>query len=184
MLLPEAEQQKAAETWHPPGAPWLPRSLGPGPALGEGRLTVEMIPRARRTKQEVSPSQEDCVPERGQHYQGRLAVTSQGAPCLPWASEQARSLSKGKGFSPEVKLEENFCRNPNKDEEGAWCFVAGQNEDFQYCDLNYCGKWQGCRQRRKGQRHCLFATAHCVAMFAFIPALQKQWGLALCPLQR
>nr|XP_013002919.1 prothrombin isoform X1 [Cavia porcellus] len=108
------------------------------PVCGEGRLTVEMIPRARRTKQEVSPSQEDCVPERGQHYQGRLAVTSQGAPCLPWASEQARSLSKGKGFSPEVKLEENFCRNPNKDEEGAWCFVAGQNEDFQYCDLNYC----------------------------------------------
>ncbi|XP_005384064.1 PREDICTED: prothrombin [Chinchilla lanigera] len=108
------------------------------PVCGEARLTVEMIPRARGTGLDVSPSPEDCVPERGRHYRGRLAVTSQGSPCLPWAGEQAKSLSQDKDFSPEVKLEENFCRNPNKDEEGAWCFVAGENRDFQYCDLNYC----------------------------------------------
>ncbi|XP_004851961.1 prothrombin [Heterocephalus glaber] len=108
------------------------------PVCGEARFTVEMTPRSGGSRPDVSSSLADCVPQRGRQYQGRLAVTSKGSPCLPWASEQARSLSQDKDFSPEVKLEENFCRNPNKDEEGAWCFVAGESSHIQYCDLNYC----------------------------------------------
>lgn len=91
----------------------------------------------------ASPSVELCVPERGQHYQGRLAVTIHGSPCLPWASSMAKALSQDQDFSPAVPLVENFCRNPDGDEEGAWCYVGGKTGDFEYCDLQYCGERTG-----------------------------------------
>uniref|UniRef100_A0A8C6QPB5 Prothrombin n=1 Tax=Nannospalax galili TaxID=1026970 RepID=A0A8C6QPB5_NANGA len=104
----------------------------------EGRTTVEMTPRSGGPKGNLSPPSEQCIPERGRLYQGRLAVTIQGSPCLPWVSAPAKALSKDQDFNPEVKLEENFCRNPDGDEEGVWCYVAGRPGDFEYCDLNYC----------------------------------------------
>ncbi|MCQ7614244.1 trypsin-like serine protease, partial [Salmonella enterica] len=108
------------------------------PICGQGHTTVSMTPRTRGSKGKLSPPAEQCVPERGQLYQGNLAVTTHGSPCLPWASAQAKALSKDQDFNPEVKLTENFCRNPDRDEEGVWCYVAGHAGDFEYCDLNYC----------------------------------------------
>ncbi|XP_015333346.1 prothrombin isoform X8 [Marmota marmota marmota] len=108
------------------------------PVCGEERFTVEMTPHSGGSRGNLSPSSEQCVPERGRQYEGKLAVTTHGSPCLSWSSPQAKALSKDQDFSPEVKLVENFCRNPDGDEEGAWCYVAGQAGDFEYCDLNYC----------------------------------------------
>ncbi|XP_021571852.1 prothrombin isoform X2 [Carlito syrichta] len=105
---------------------------------GQDRVTVEMTPPSRDPGVNLSPPVEQCVPERGRQYQGRLAVTTQGSPCLAWSSMKAKSLSKDQDFSPDVQLVENFCRNPDGDEEGAWCYVAGEPGDFEYCDLNYC----------------------------------------------
>ncbi|XP_034349851.1 prothrombin [Arvicanthis niloticus] len=104
----------------------------------EGRTTVEMTPRSRGSKENLSPPLGQCLTERGRLYQGNLAVTALGSPCLAWNSLPAKTLSKYQDFDPEVKLVENFCRNPDWDEEGAWCYVAGQPGDFEYCSLNYC----------------------------------------------
>ncbi|XP_057637708.1 prothrombin [Chionomys nivalis] len=104
----------------------------------EGRTTVEMVPRSGGSKGNLPPPLEQCVTERGRLYQGNLAVTTLGSPCLAWASSPAKGLSKFQDFDPEVKLVENFCRNPDGDEEGVWCYVAGQPGDFEYCSLNYC----------------------------------------------
>lgn len=123
----------------PPSAPLPP--LLPG---GHG-VTAQLTPYSSSTKN-LSPSLESCVPDRGQQYQGRLAVTTHGSPCLVWASSDAEALSKDQDFNREVKLVENFCRNPDGDEEGVWCYVAGKPGFFEYCDLNYCGEragWEG-----------------------------------------
>ncbi|XP_037696384.1 prothrombin [Choloepus didactylus] len=108
------------------------------PVCGQDNFTVQLTPRSGGTKVKPSLPWEPCVPERGRHYQGRLAVSAHGSPCLAWASAQAKALSKDQDFSPAVPLVENFCRNPDGDEEGAWCYVAGEIGDFEYCDLNYC----------------------------------------------
>lgn len=88
----------------------------------------------------LPPSSEHCVPERGRYYQGRQAVTAHGSTCLAWASSQAKALSKDQDFNPAVPLVENFCRNPDGDEEGAWCYVSEGPGGFEYCDLDYCGE--------------------------------------------
>ncbi|KAM7086817.1 prothrombin [Molossus nigricans] len=105
------------------------------PVCGQQKVTVELTPRSTVN---LSPPSNLCVPERGRHYEGHLAVTMQGSPCLAWASEQAKALSKDQDFSPEVPLVENFCRNPDGDQEGVWCYVGRNTGDFEYCDLNYC----------------------------------------------
>nr|XP_020012016.1 prothrombin isoform X2 [Castor canadensis] len=104
----------------------------------EGRVTVQMTPRAGGSRVSPSPQPAQCVPERGRLYQGSKAVTALGSPCLAWANTKAKALSKDQDFNPDLKLEENFCRNPDGDEEGVWCYVAGEPGDFEYCDLNYC----------------------------------------------
>ncbi|XP_007998145.1 zinc finger protein 408 isoform X3 [Chlorocebus sabaeus] len=108
------------------------------PVCGQDQVTVAMTPRSRGSSVTLSPPSEECVPDRGRQYQGRLAVTTHGLPCLAWASAQAKALSKHQDFDSAVQLVENFCRNPDGDEEGVWCYVAGKPGDFEYCDLNYC----------------------------------------------
>ncbi|XP_058162249.1 prothrombin [Dasypus novemcinctus] len=108
------------------------------PVCGQENFTVKLTPRFGGSRTKPSRPSEPCVPERGREYQGRLAATIHGSACLPWASAQAKALSKDEDFSSAVPLVENFCRNPDGDEEGAWCYVAGGTGDFEYCDLNYC----------------------------------------------
>lgn len=106
---------------------------------------MPMTPRSRGSTVNLSPPSDACIPERGRYYQGRQAVTAHGSPCLAWASSQAKALSKDQDFNPAVPLVENFCRNPDGDEEGAWCYVSEEPGGFEYCDLDYCGEagWRG-----------------------------------------
>ncbi|KAM9220047.1 prothrombin isoform 2-T2 [Dugong dugon] len=108
------------------------------PVCGQEGFTVALTQGTGGSRVKPSTSLDLCVPDRGRQYQGHLAVTTLGSPCLAWSSSQAKTLSKDQDFSEAVPLVENFCRNPDGDEEGAWCYVAGQPGDFEYCDLNYC----------------------------------------------
>ncbi|XP_054443037.1 prothrombin [Pteronotus mesoamericanus] len=109
------------------------------PVCGKGEVTVELMPRSQDSSVKLSLPSDQCVPERGRYYEGRLAVTSQGSPCLAWANEQVKALSKNLDSSmAAVPLVENFCRNLDGDEEGAWCYVSGKPGSFEYCDLDYC----------------------------------------------
>ncbi|XP_027693546.1 prothrombin, partial [Vombatus ursinus] len=102
----------------------------------DNSFTVPLTPRSPNLLAERSS--QPCIPDVGQKYQGHLAVSASGAPCLPWASEQLKSLLKDNSFDPAVSLDKNYCRNPDGDEEGLWCFVAGNPIGPEYCQASYC----------------------------------------------
>lgn len=111
---------------------WLKSQLSVFP--GEERTTVPFTPRA------TAPAPvEPCEPEKGMLYTGTLSVTVSGAKCLPWNSEKAKEVLHGKHIDPDVELQENYCRNPDRDDEGVWC-VTDEPPYFDYCDLHYCGE--------------------------------------------
>ncbi|XP_068117761.1 prothrombin [Hyperolius riggenbachi] len=114
----------------------VPREECAVPVCGSKKTTVEPIVRQHRQHVKTE-EEEDCVEEHGLHYTGDLAVTVSGLPCLPWESHLVELHSR-KDFRKEVELKENFCRNPDGDEEGVWCFVSHPNQTFEYCKLNYC----------------------------------------------
>ncbi|NXP82714.1 THRB protein, partial [Ramphastos sulfuratus] len=112
--------------------PTVEREECPIPVCGQERTTVEFTPRTTPP----APA-EPCEQEKGMLYTGTLSVTVSGAKCLPWNSEKAREVLHGKHIAPEVKLLENYCRNPDGDDEGVWC-VTDEPPNFEYCDLHYC----------------------------------------------
>ncbi|XP_015679609.1 prothrombin [Protobothrops mucrosquamatus] len=107
------------------------------PVCGENRTTVPISP-ALPPLPEQTRQREECVSEEGLLYTGTLSVTVSGDQCLPWASEKVRQLSARKNFLEGVPLVENYCRNPDHDEEGVWCYVDHPNMTYNYCNLNYC----------------------------------------------
>ncbi|XP_078540549.1 prothrombin isoform X2 [Lissotriton helveticus] len=109
------------------------------PVCGENRTTVPVQePPATKDLPRSTGKQEACVDYNGMLYSGTLAVTVSGLPCLPWQSKKALELSSTKKFTKDVKLVENYCRNPDEDQEGVWCFVDHPEKTFEYCSLNYC----------------------------------------------
>lgn len=86
--------------------------------------------------------QDNCLQGTGESYTGTLSVTFGGHTCLDWNLPKVKALSVGKGFNSEVILLKNYCRNPDGDMEGPWCYVnQAENITIDYCDLELCGEF-------------------------------------------
>lgn len=82
--------------------------------------------------------QKDCVTNLGVDYTGTQSVTVLGDTCLPWDHPSAvAGVKRLSDLIPEVKLEKNYCRNPDRDMEGPWCYT-NTNGSVGYCDLELC----------------------------------------------
>lgn len=40
--------------------------------------------------------------------------------------------------SPLAGLEANYCRNPDEDEKGPWCYTTDPDTRFDYCNIQEC----------------------------------------------
>ncbi|XP_029438959.1 LOW QUALITY PROTEIN: prothrombin [Rhinatrema bivittatum] len=105
------------------------------PVCGQNQTTSLVVPQSQPP---ADSKQLPCEEQEGLHYNGTLAVTISGLECLPWHSQVVKELGGQKHFLSSVTLVENYCRNPDGDEEGVWCFVSHPNKTFDYCNLNYC----------------------------------------------
>lgn len=77
------------------------------------------------------------------NYAGYLNYTAKG-PCLTWKDHgRAYSGDLGKGY-----VEKNYCRNPDEDSNGIWCYVKTHDLRHEqegmvrpeYCDAEQCHK--------------------------------------------
>ena len=69
----------------------------------------------------------------------QLNVAYTGASCLSWASTELADYVFNDGTSSEAS---NYCRNPNLDDAGPWCYVdtADDADGWQMCDIPLCGE--------------------------------------------
>lgn len=65
------------------------------------------------------------------HYQGKYSTSKFEHDCLPWIHLQETYpdiINTEKFFADEsIENAENFCRNPNSNVNGPWCFVQNGN---------------------------------------------------------
>lgn len=68
-----------------------------------------------------------------------------GQTCYPWSdmdSIVANRLWKSHNLTVEDealgKLN-NYCRNPDDDQRGPWCFTNKDTEKMEYCSIPLCG---------------------------------------------
>ncbi|NXP46712.1 PLMN protein, partial [Heliornis fulica] len=99
--------------------------------------TLQNLP---QTTLEANP---DCINNKGEDYRGTVAETAAGITCQEWNSQKPH---KHEYFTPvthpDAGLVKNYCRNPDGDVNGPWCYTTDPKKIWDYCNIPKCGLCQ------------------------------------------
>lgn len=74
----------------------------------------------------------NCVDEN-LNYNGPVSVTESGKTCQRWDTNSPHQPK----FRPDISSN-NFCRNPDSDEKGPWCYTTDPETRYGYCNIPKC----------------------------------------------
>merc|ERR1719460_1848130 len=78
-----------------------------------------------------APPAVGCFTGSGMDYEGGARTSRSGATCQQWALDSPHSH----GYND---LPMNFCRNPDGEDEGPWCYTEDPDERWNYCSIPKC----------------------------------------------
>uniref|UniRef100_A0A8C0ATJ1 Plasminogen n=1 Tax=Buteo japonicus TaxID=224669 RepID=A0A8C0ATJ1_9AVES len=94
------------------------------------------LPKPPQTTLEPNP---DCINDNGRDYRGTVAKTARGRTCQEWSSQRPHSHDYFTPKThPEAGLDKNYCRNPDGDVNGPWCYTTDPRKAWEYCDIPKC----------------------------------------------
>jgi len=81
-----------------------------------------------------SSNSNDCINNKDGNlpsdYAGDISITKSGFTCQSW-TEDIPHLPRF--FPINASDAENFCRNPDNDPKGSWCYTTDPNKRYDYC---------------------------------------------------
>ncbi|XP_007980545.3 hepatocyte growth factor isoform X2 [Chlorocebus sabaeus] len=81
---------------------------------------------------------QDCYRGNGKNYMGNLSQTRSGLTCSMW-NKNMEDLHRHIFWEPDAsKLNENYCRNPDDDAHGPWCYTGNPLIPWDYCPISRC----------------------------------------------
>uniref|UniRef100_A0A672YFE5 Plasminogen n=1 Tax=Sphaeramia orbicularis TaxID=375764 RepID=A0A672YFE5_9TELE len=80
----------------------------------------------------------ECVNGIGRDYRGTKTRTKTGKTCQKWASSFPHRPNITPQSHPLADLESNFCRNPDGDSGGPWCYTTNPNTRWEHCNIPNC----------------------------------------------
>uniref|UniRef100_A0A671SKK9 Hepatocyte growth factor-like protein n=1 Tax=Sinocyclocheilus anshuiensis TaxID=1608454 RepID=A0A671SKK9_9TELE len=83
---------------------------------------------------------EDCYNEIGRNYRGVVRKTRKGILCQKWRNLCTSICRINPKTHPEANLTDNYCRNPDGDHHGPWCYTTDPKTEFDYCAIKQCGE--------------------------------------------
>uniref|UniRef100_UPI00398F39A6 plasminogen n=1 Tax=Pristiophorus japonicus TaxID=55135 RepID=UPI00398F39A6 len=97
---------------------------------------------------QATNDESDCKINNGETYRGTASTTSSGRTCQAWSAMTPHQHSR---YTPQTHpnsgLESNYCRNPDGDLNGPWCYTTDPKKKYDYCDQipscelpDQCGK--------------------------------------------
>ena len=76
----------------------------------------------------------DCKTDRpGIDYRGLVSKTMSGLDCQRWGSQEPHKHI----YTSEEK---NYCRNPDNEPAGPWCYTLSPDKRWEHCDIPICGR--------------------------------------------
>jgi len=70
-------------------------------------------------------------------YRGNQAVTQSGLECQAWASQTPHTHTRTPENYPDAGLAENYCRNPDGEATGNWCYTNSAKR-WETCGIPDC----------------------------------------------
>ncbi|XP_063299407.1 plasminogen [Pelobates fuscus] len=104
-----------------------------------------------------APITQDCISGKGEDYRGTISTTIKGHTCQAWSSHSPHEHSSITPTThPQSGLDKNYCRNPDGDVNGPWCFITTPGPlKWDYCDIPRCASSEiECGKPKKTQRKC------------------------------
>jgi len=83
------------------------------------------------------PTQTCCYNSDCSDYFGDLQTTKSGETCQDWKEDFPQKRWK-KVAERSEGLKMNYCRNPFKSAEGAWCYTMNWGKRWESCDIPRC----------------------------------------------
>ena len=91
-------------------------------------------------------SNTDCADGDQKSYRGTISQTSEGLTCQAWSSQTPHGHSRTPEKYPSSGLDENYCRNPDGEPEGAWCYTGWNQLTPDEGTCVDCCLWSACRK--------------------------------------
>lgn len=86
----------------------------------------------------AASNKQECYRGIGNSYRGSLSKTRFDLTCATW-SKNMEDLKRHTFQAPdETILENNYCRNPDNDVHGPWCYTDNAHIPWDYCSISHC----------------------------------------------
>ena len=96
----------------------------------------------------VAAANKGCRRTRvGKEYNGTKSTTKSGRTCQAWSqTPHGHKINDSVNF-PDETLEEaaNYCRNPDDEPNGPWCYTMDPEKLWEYCNVTYCDQQGKCK---------------------------------------
>ncbi|XP_058880230.1 plasminogen-like isoform X2 [Acipenser ruthenus] len=106
----------------------------------DNRKTAQLLQRRDTTFYEKKVYLIECMEDNGVNYRGSLSKTASGKTCQQWASSTPHKPNVTPTTHPHADLESNFCRNPDKDQKGPWCYTTDPELRWEHCQIQDCNE--------------------------------------------
>jgi len=87
-----------------------------------------------------SPIQYDSCKhsQKGVDFRGKINKTEGNLECQRWNSQYPHKHSRTPEKYPDEDLEKNYCRNPDGEPGGPWCYTMSKRKRWGYCKIPMC----------------------------------------------
>lgn len=82
------------------------------------------------------------ITKQGKEYKGKTSTTVSGRTCQVWTSKTPQvprsDLADSQFPDGSIAAANNYCRNPDGEPDGPWCYTTDPDKRWEYCDVPYC----------------------------------------------
>ncbi|XP_056150795.1 plasminogen [Lampris incognitus] len=102
--------------------------------------TESVLRRASITLYENKGFLQECVNGLGLDYRGTKSKTKSGKTCQRWEAKFPHRPNITPQTHPRDDLDSNFCRNPDADSNGPWCYTTDPDTRWESCSIPDCSE--------------------------------------------
>ncbi|CAG2199219.1 PLG [Mytilus edulis] len=102
-----------------------------------GKKLIAGKPKGKAVKPPKPKGQQCIMNRKGANYGGNISKTRSGRTCQAWGVQTPQKHK----FSKKLADQKNYCRNPDNEPHGPWCYTTDAKKRWEYCAIPYCSMY-------------------------------------------